>query len=465
MKMLAVSPLLKLEEQLLCWTNFAGEEPGIQEIPLIRALALHPQLNKSSFAKLIEENAVTVLTLDRLRKALNPEEYAPFKDILCDLQKKYADIIMRNEKRIAWTRKLLQTACEAGIPVVVLKGAMLADSIYKMPGYKKMNDLDILVKKSDVEKFISLLKSIRFQSVGALIGKKEFDPESYHTPPWVSEDLGCLIGLHWGLSSPHAQWTPDDIWPRTAEAVVAGVKAYRMSWEDQLLHLCIHLPFYKNGLRELADVYNLILFCEPAIQWSDFAERVRDWKAEDAAYRVLSLADAIVPLSLPTLLMKKWKKKSSRQTLQDTYFRTLNPSKILASRSTHIAKIEKAYAVFKLTENHQERTLAWAKMWKDLLYPKTKELKRITPSSQIDDNPSLLLMAKSRVAAPLRIWNAMARDHGQLPLILMTAANMVTLAKTSMQEIKKRGIRKAFSKESGNSIQKHPAYSLLEVLE
>jgi hypothetical protein len=119
-----------------------------------------------------------------------------------------------------------------------------------------MNDVDVLIRRRDARLAIDVLGKAGFASVGALFGRDELSDDSHHTPPYVSEDLSCVVGLHWGLASPRSPWKPDTagIWKRKAPAQVAGAPAFRMSWEDNLLHLCIHLPFFKTGLRELADV-------------------------------------------------------------------------------------------------------------------------------------------------------------------------------------------------------------------
>jgi len=215
------------------------------------------------------------------------------------------------------------------------------------------------------------------------------------------------------------------------------------------VHLCIHVPFFRTGLRELADVYNVALL--GTLDWDHVADLARRWRAEDPAYRVLSLAHALMPLGFPEsfgVALNSWKKSCSRMTLTDTAKRLENPSSILESRSTQAARIEKAYAIFTLSENYSERLKALAGMYYFWLWPKEEELRKIVPGAR---SPSM-----ARLRAPARIWNAMARDHGQLPLAAMTLFNLGVITRESL--------RRPFA-GAGRSLKDHPASRLLEVLE
>lgn len=420
----------------------------------MRELAARPQLDWERLFGLAELNAVLPLALAGLRAAeLGASMPA---ELATRWEAKAAPIRERNEKRVAWARKMLEALSQAGVEVIVLKGSMFAEEIYGNRAYKKMNDVDVLIRRADAEKTIAVLKDLGFQGVGALFGKNELSENSHHTPPYVSEDLACVVGLHWGLVSPLSPWRPDTsgIWKRKVAVRVADAPAFRMSWEDNLLHLCIHLPFFKTGLRELADVFNLVRHAE--IDWEELARRAHRWRAEDAVYRVLVLTDSLVELGVPAKNMHGWEMRSSTFTHTDTEKRLANPASILHSRSTQAAKIEKAYAVFTLSENYGERMKALVGMYAFLLWPKETELAKLAAEKDLEDNRGRWMRARLR--APLQLWNAMARDHGHLPLAAMTLANAGIAARETA--------RKALNlRKQGRSLREHPAVKLLEVLE
>ncbi len=437
--------------ELLCLLNIAAPTPA--ESARIANLA-QGQPDWSELVRLAELNAVQPLVFHRLRQTgllgLLPKEPGEA------LEAAYEKVRERNLRRVAWTSKFLEAASQRNLEVIVLKGSLFADTIYRNRAYKKMNDLDVLVRRKDAPTTVELLQEIGFAGVGRLFGKSEIDEDSHHTPPFVSDDLACVVGLHWGLTSPLAPWKADieEIWRERVPVQVAGAQAFQMAWEHALLHLCIHLPFFKTGLRELADVINVARL---EISWEEFDSLVSAWRAGDAAYRVIALADALVPTGAPPEMIERWKGLSGSLCRTDTEERLRDPERILESRCTQVAKIEKAYAIFRLTENYTERAMAYAGMWKFLLWPKAGDLRKMLPGAVTHGFAGT---AFARASAPVRIWRAMAREHGHAALVAMTVLNAWAMAKSTLL----LPLRLA-TKGSGKSLREHPAAKLLEVLE
>jgi len=55
-------------------------------------------------------------------------------------------------KVYAQLRKVLQVFCQEKVPVIVLKGALLAELVYQHIGLRTMDDVDLLVSKQDLGK-------------------------------------------------------------------------------------------------------------------------------------------------------------------------------------------------------------------------------------------------------------------------------------------------------------------------
>jgi hypothetical protein len=152
--------------------------------------------------------------------------------------------------------------------------------------------------------------------------------------------------------------------------------------------------------------------------------------------------------------------RSSSFTLEDTEKRLLDTAELLRSRSTQAAKIEKAFAVFTLSENYAERVKAWAAMYALLLWPKESELAKLAASRELASSRGRWLRA--RIKAPVQLWNAMARDHGHLPLAAMTVVNAGVIARATARAAVARMTQDS---KPGRSLREHPAVRLLEVLE
>jgi hypothetical protein len=377
-----------------------------------------------------------------------------------DFSRKAASVTEAGRKRATWNAQILTQAAQAGIEVIVLKGGLLGSVVYGDPAYKKMNDIDVLVRFENAPAFAEILRKNSFTSVGKLLSQKEFSDKSHHSPPFVSPDLACMVGLHWGLTSPHSVWKPDleSVWSKRKEAEVCGARAFQMCWEHQVLHACTHLPFFKIGVRELADVYNTILFAQKRgeFDWHFFVSETRRWQAFDAVYRVQTLARELILFEMPESLLGEFRTDASSFTVHDTKKRIALGPAFVATRSVHVAQIEKAFTVFSLSKNYRERVKAWAKTWSLTFYPPAQEVPRLLGKV---GPQGFFQRVLDRFRVLDRSWKAMARDYGTAALSLITVINILIVIRDTVSFVA-RPLRK-----DGPRIQEHPAGKLLETLE
>ena len=425
--------------ELLCLLNLA--QLKAKDRQRIRELLLEVR-DWQPFFERIQTNAVFVLTYSRLKTfeidLIGTIGFSTFKKELSLLARQVELFEVRARKRCEWVGHFLDRMSSAGIQVIVLKGGLLGYTLYEFPIYKKMNDIDILVRFEQAEQASKILKELGFTCVGNLFGQEEISASTHHAPPYVSSDLSCVVGLHWNIHSKYTPWKADlqGIWDRKHPVKIAGTSVFRMSWEDHLLHLCVHLPFYKIGLRELADVYNTVLFCNPTIDWSAFKKRVEEWGAEDPAFRVLSLANSLMPLGLSggagefkTGLLEEWKRKTSYFCVKDTLERATSKDLLLQSRSTAISRVEKAFSIFRVSENYLERLKAWAAMWKWTFFPREEDVKKLTRCNQPKNSWQYF---KARLDAPFLILGALSRDYGKGMILLITIVNILTVIRETL---------------------------------
>src|SRR5262249_3057591 len=61
--------------------------------------------------------------------------------------------------------ELLRACSAAGIPVLPLKGALLATHYYPAPGLRPMNDLDLLARPEDEPRLLGVLEQLGYQLI------------------------------------------------------------------------------------------------------------------------------------------------------------------------------------------------------------------------------------------------------------------------------------------------------------
>jgi len=423
------------EEKLLTILNLADFNPNLKT----------KNINLDRLLKLAELNAVLPLSiknLKKLQKKFNiPDKY----------QEKIDNINIRNQKRREKAKIFLKLFNKNNIETIILKGFLFADTLYNDPNYKTMNDVDILVKKSDAPKASRLLKSLGYFNYESYYDDTEVSNKTHHAPAYTCENNDCVVGLHWGLITPKAPYKPDihHIWKEKLPARVADTDCFQMCPEDNVLHLCLHLPFYKIGLRELADVYNLILLSN--FDWQKFDNHVQKSKSYDPVFRVLSLTNALQDISIPADLLDKYKTFASYFVKQDVKIRLENPELILHSRSVHLGKIEKQYVILRRSEQLKEKFSALINMYLLIYFPNRSEIQKLSGNFK-SSHFNLITHAKSIFG----LWRALMIDHGKGALVGLQVAGFYEIAKA---------LRYLKTSLNGKTFSEMPEADLVHILE
>lgn len=323
------------------------------------------------------------------------------------------EIATANERRLVGAKELLRRFDAAGIRCVVLKGMLFASEVYGDAYYKRMNDIDILLDIEQIDAAVEIYRDLGMFSVSELLGKEPRVRErrSHHLPSFVSRDGALVVGTHWGLITPLAPYTIDyaAIWKRVRPIDFHGVPAWAMAHEDNLHHLCVHLPYYKTGVRELADIWNLVRYAGDDLDYGLVRAAVTAAGSHNLVYHALSLTQRLVPDERIAALVAWTRPHTDRFYRYDVDRKTRDIHTLLRSRSTHTATIEKAYLEFNATQALGEKVTRFAALWRNLLLVPGDEAARM--SSLRTDNP--LSRAGARAAAPYRLTRVFQRDLGR----------------------------------------------------
>lgn len=135
----------------------------------------------------------------------------------------------------------LAAFAEAGIPVVLLKGAALARTAYPSVGDRPMSDLDLLVRPADAARAYEVAQGAGWRT-SEYVALESFYAEHVHLPPLRDgRAADVALELHVGLlpaGHPY-RFGPDDVW---ADAEARG-DALVPSARHLALHLCAHFAW------------------------------------------------------------------------------------------------------------------------------------------------------------------------------------------------------------------------------
>jgi hypothetical protein len=160
------------------------------------------------------------------------------------------------------------------IATLVLKGPVLAGSLYIDPTYRPYRDLDLCVRRNALDAAAGVLEHLGFAEVPyeAEVARNAFaaaGAEGQFHRMFLDSGRRALIELHadplqLGLL-PAAE---DDRWARALPAPQFGPSAFVLSNDDELVHLCVHA--HKHGFSRLIwlkDLDLLIRSRDERIDW------------------------------------------------------------------------------------------------------------------------------------------------------------------------------------------------------
>jgi len=202
----------------------------------------------------------------------------------------------RNLRLFHELSRVLKKLHEAGIPVIVLKGAFLAEVIYPDLATRPMVDIDIMVQKENLERASQILIEQGYSLTRQVQIDKEIK-KIHHLPPLTKPECPD-IELHWNIAPPLMDLNIDleGLWARAQPVTINETSALGLCPEDLLLHLGQHLcqHDFKAGLKPLCDICETVLFYQNQIDWEQLVERARQWKTSKCVYLALYLARELI---------------------------------------------------------------------------------------------------------------------------------------------------------------------------
>jgi hypothetical protein len=187
----------------------------------------------------------------------------------------YRHSVMSHLARIAELRRIDATLRAGGIEYLLLKGPVLAATVYADPATRTMIDLDLLVREADLPRAVAALATIGYGVPPEFLG---VTLEPGDAPPLVNARPGLpVIELHTLLDS-----APDD--PSALDAAWAsarlvslgnGIVVPTLGRAEFFAHVVAHASRhhrFEGQLRSLLDIALLLNADDAALDWIDEAE-------------------------------------------------------------------------------------------------------------------------------------------------------------------------------------------------
>jgi Uncharacterised nucleotidyltransferase len=229
---------------------------------------------------------------------------------LRNLDELYEGSARRNARLFDALGEVVEKLRNAGVEVLGLKDVQLAVGVYGDAALRPMGDIDLLVRREDWDKAVSVLPTLGFlprPGNDVPYTRKYAMAQHFRRAEdeiWIDLQWNVLQ-REWDLYA-EGSFTYDaqDMWrdPSTIGGLDFELKAPAL--EDMLFHLCLHLEGHRYC--------ELVLFCDIAellrrnaaeIRWDAFLELGRRYGAESSLYYVLLFVERLLDAPVPSAIL------------------------------------------------------------------------------------------------------------------------------------------------------------------
>ena len=229
---------------------------------------VHRRLDWDRALRLSEINGLAPILYEAVRNHAGP---APTR-YLPRLERTYHAIGFCNARLHSELACVLGALGRAAIPVILLKGAAFAETLWRNIALRSMADLDLLVREEDLTRAQDTLLALGYQPRATHRSPAWYLAHHHHLIPCVHPGTGTVVELHRNITAPSTGLAPDPhlLWSRSERARVADMEVRVLSPNDALMHICLHIagddPFL-NKARSLADLVALVQTSAGDLVW------------------------------------------------------------------------------------------------------------------------------------------------------------------------------------------------------
>jgi hypothetical protein len=159
-------------------------------------------------------------------------------------------------------RRVLDAAHGRGMSAVVIKGAALAHTHYRLPHLRPRSDSDLVIGETARDAWFALLADLGYLRSTAVEG--ELIVQQAQWTRAVGGGAVHAIDLHWRVFNPHLfgnLLAPGDLWRRSIPLLALGPGARAPHPADALILACVHRAAHHAGEQDLIwdlDVHLLV---------------------------------------------------------------------------------------------------------------------------------------------------------------------------------------------------------------
>ena len=230
------------------------------------------------------------------------------RDVISRWFREYVQSAAWNNNLYQHLEQVLASFNREGIPVILLKGIHLMDTLYAERAMRTMGDIDILVQPEDKKRAMQAMVELNYAMHCSVEGVPINHP--LHLA-FAHSTSNVSVEVHFDVVDPDGpiQLDMPEYWERSQPIEINGKSARVLAPDDMIVYLCLHLAshllscgLFSPALRSLVDIALLIRRQSDPINWERLLQVVRHAHGEKAFSIPLVLAETLLHVPPPPVL-------------------------------------------------------------------------------------------------------------------------------------------------------------------
>ena len=267
------------------------------------------------FLRKARENGISAVVYSRLIEIKKDCPHIP-SFIFKKLKKVYYLNATQNSLIFEELGKVLETFRKAGLQVIALKGAVLAENIYKNIALRPMMDVDLLAKKEDLWRLDEQLRILGYKPSDMSADDIDFSSTYLTTLDYRSLSPNSpSFHVHWHFVNstiPNESYMKsikiEDIWRDAEKTKIADVETMVMAPHHLLIHLSEHALRVTHSLSKLSffcDINETVNFYQERLDWERLIKESLKFNLNRMVYISLYFTAKFLETKIPENVLLK----------------------------------------------------------------------------------------------------------------------------------------------------------------
>jgi hypothetical protein len=223
------------------------------------------------------------------------------------LKELYQGNAARNLFLLGELERVLGSLAEDGVTAIPYKGPVLAIAGYGDLSLRRFVDLDVIVRRDDVERAIGTLTDLGYRAEPVVSPSQQaFLIRTQHDLAFKRDEGRLIVELHWEVAPRlfATKLAAENLWPQATTRAVGGGEVLALAPEDMLVSLCVHGS--KHLWERLAWVCDIAewLAAHPGLQWPELLAQAERTGQQRMLFVGLRLAAELLDAPLPEAAAK-----------------------------------------------------------------------------------------------------------------------------------------------------------------